>query len=163
MSSCSNHLTVPPCRPRRSMWLVGHVHATGGHDRHHSLHRERPRQHRRAASAFGGSTTSTATAKRVSACSNHLTVPACRPRRSMWLVGHVHATGGHDRHHSLHRERPRQHRRAASAFGGSTTSTATAEWVSTCSNRLTVPPFRPRRSMRLVGHVHATGGHDRHT
>ena len=154
-------------RPRRSMWIVGQVHATSGHDGHTILHRERSRQDRRAASAFGGSTTCTVKdvllygdAKGVSACSNHLTVPPFCPRRSMWLVGHVHATGGHDRHTFLHRRSLRQDQGAASAFGGSTTCTATAKGVSACSNHLTVPPFCPRRSMWLVGHVRATGAHN---
>ena len=33
--------------------------------------------------------------------------------------------------------------------------------VSARSNHLTVSPFGPRRSMSLVGHVHATAGHGR--
>ena len=116
----------------RLRWLVGQFHATGGHDRHTFLHRRSLRQDRGAASAFGGSTTCTATAKWVSACSNHLTVPPFRPRRSMWLVGHVHATGGHEKVTVMHRERPRQDQGAASAFGGSTTCTATEKGVSAC-------------------------------
>ena len=52
---------TPPAIDRRSMSLVGHVHATGGHERATFMHRERPRQDQRAASALGGSTTSTAT------------------------------------------------------------------------------------------------------
>ena len=52
VSTGSNRLPVPPFRPRRSMSLVGHVHATGGHERVTFMHRERPRQDQGAASAL---------------------------------------------------------------------------------------------------------------
>ena len=159
VSPCSTRHTVPQACPRRSMSLVGHVHARSGHKQFTSMPRQRPRQARRAASALGGSTTSMVTAEVSRACSNRLPVPPFRPRRSMPLVGHVHATGGHERVTFMHRERPRQDRGAASALGGSTTCAATLEEGSACSNHLTVPPSCSKRSMWLVGHVHATGAH----